>query len=72
VRDGTFVIDSVSDRDAHNLRLIEACGIAPGARLKVRKSASSEGYSVSVGRSSKAFDLSREVAQDVRIVRLTK
>src|SRR5665213_2409963 len=42
VRDGTFVIDSVSDRDAHNVRLIEACGITPGARLRVRKSVSSE------------------------------
>ena len=46
VEDGTFVIDSVADRDAHNLRSIEACGITPGARLRVRKSASSEGYSV--------------------------
>src|ERR1017187_9973958 len=70
-QEGTFVIDSVSDRDAHNLRLIEACGITPGARLRVRKSASSEGFSVSVGRSSKAFDVSREVARDVRIVRLS-
>ena len=51
---------------------VEACGITPGARLRVRKSASSEGYSVSIGRSAKAFDLPREVAQDVRIVRLPK
>jgi DtxR family transcriptional regulator, Mn-dependent transcriptional regulator len=72
VGDGTFVIDSVSDRDAHHLRLIEACGITPGARLRVRKSASSEGYSVRVGRSAKAFDLSREVAQGVRIVRVRR
>jgi DtxR family Mn-dependent transcriptional regulator len=72
VRDGTFLIDSVSDRDAENLRLIEACGITPGARLRVRKSASPEGYSVSVGRSAKSFHLPREVAEDVRIVRLTK
>jgi len=72
VRDGTFVIDSVSDRDAHNVRLIEACGITPGARLRVRKSVSSEGYSVSIGRSSKEFDLSREVARDVRVVPLSK
>ena len=68
VKDGTFTIDSVSDRDATNLRLIEACGITPGAKLRVRKSASAEGYSVSVGRSGKAFDLSREVAGDVRIL----
>jgi len=72
IHDGTFVIDSVSDRDAKNLRLIEACGITPGAQLRVRKSASPRGYSVSVGRSSKAFELSREVAQDVRIVRRGK
>ena len=72
VQDGTFVIDSVSDRDERNLRLMESCGITPGARMRVRKSASLEGYSVSIGRSSKAFDLSREVARDVRIVRLTK
>ena len=73
-REGTFVIDSVSDRDAHNLRLMEACGIAPGARVRVRKSSAkgSDGYSVSVGRSAKAFDLSRDVARDVRIVRLAK
>lgn len=72
VRDGTFVIDSVSDRDARTVRLIEACGITPGARLRVKTSARSRGYLVSVGRSSKAFDVSREVAQDVRIVRLDK
>ncbi len=72
VEGGTFVIDSVSDRDAQNLRLIEACGIAPGARLRVGKCASSEDYSVRVGRSSKVFALPREVARDVRIVRLRK
>ena len=70
--DGTYVVDSVADRDAHNLRLIEACGITPGARLRVRKIASSGGYSVRTGRSSKAVELSREVALDVRIVRRTK
>jgi DtxR family transcriptional regulator, Mn-dependent transcriptional regulator len=70
VGNGTFVIDSVSDRDAQHLRLIEACGITPGARLRVKKSASPGGYSVRVGRSAKTFDLSREVAQDVRIVRV--
>jgi DtxR family Mn-dependent transcriptional regulator len=70
--DGTFVIDSVSDRDAEHLKLIEARGMTPGARLQVRKRAASEGYSVRVGRSAKAFDLTRAVAQDVRIVRLTR
>ncbi len=68
VRDGTFVIESVSDRDAGTLRMIEACGMTPGKRLKVRLDARAEGYSVSVGRSSKAFEVPREVAGDVRIV----
>jgi len=70
VLDGKFVIDSVSDRDAENLRLIEACGITPGARLRVKNAR--DGYSVSVGRSSKAVHLPREVARDVRVVRLGK
>jgi DtxR family Mn-dependent transcriptional regulator len=70
VQDGMFVIDSVSDQDTHNLRLIEACGITPGARLRVKKNSASDSYSVSIGRSSKAYDLPREVARDVRIVPL--
>ncbi len=66
VRDGMFVVDSVSDRDAGRVRLMEACGLTPGVTLKVKKGAR-EGYSVSVGGSSTAFDVSREVAADVRI-----
>jgi len=69
VEDGTYVIDSVADRDEGNVRVIEACGITPGVRLRVRKNALSESYSVTAGRSAKAFDLSREVARDVSIVR---
>jgi DtxR family Mn-dependent transcriptional regulator len=68
VQDGTFVIDSVSDRDAGTLRIIEACGLTPGKRLKVRKATSAEGFSVSVGRSSKAFEVPREIAGVVRLV----
>lgn len=69
IEDGSFVIDSVSDQDAGNLRVIEACGITPGVKLRVRKSKSSKGYSVRVGRSPKMINLSHEVARDVRIVR---
>ena len=68
VADGTFVIDSVSDRDARNLRVIEACGITPGAKLRVRTTSSQDSFSVSIGSSGKAFDLSREVAGDVRVL----
>jgi DtxR family Mn-dependent transcriptional regulator len=69
VEEGNFVIDSVSDQDARNLRVIEACGITPGAKLRVKKSTALEGYSVRVGRSAKTFDLSHAVARDVRVVR---
>jgi DtxR family Mn-dependent transcriptional regulator len=65
---GTFVIESVSDRDAASLRLIESCGITPGARLRVRKILPGAQYSVSIGRSPRAFDLSRDVAGDVRLI----
>ena len=65
---GIFVIDSVSDRDAHTLRQLKASGIKPGAQLRVRKNTPVAGYSVSVGRSSKAFDLSREAAGDIRLI----
>ncbi len=64
---GTFVIDSVDDRDARTLRLLEDNGIKAGAKLRV-KPPRDAGYSVSVGRSSKAVDLSAEVAGDIRIV----
>jgi DtxR family Mn-dependent transcriptional regulator len=72
VEDGTYMVDSVSDRDVRNLRLIEACGITPGTRMRVRKIDSPKGYSVRIGRSSRVFDLSREVARDVRILRLPR
>ena len=68
VADGTFVIDSVSDRDAGNLRVIEACGMTPGARLRVKTKAQPHGFSVSIGRSPTAFDLSVEIARDVRLL----
>ncbi|MBN9615639.1 MAG: ferrous iron transport protein A [Acidobacteriales bacterium] len=69
---GTFVIDSVSDRDAHTLRELKASGIRPGAQLRVRKNTPAEGYSVSIGRSSRAVGLSREAAGDIRLVPSTK
>ncbi len=59
---GTFVIDSVADRDARTLRLLEANGIKAGAKLKVKPRTPVQGYSVSIGRSAKAVDITREVA----------
>jgi DtxR family Mn-dependent transcriptional regulator len=69
---GTFIIDSVSDNNAHTLRLLKASGITPGARLRVSRHSSTRGYSVKVGRSSKPLDLSPEVARDIRIIAATK
>ncbi|WP_213805657.1 metal-dependent transcriptional regulator [Granulicella sp. dw_53] len=65
---GTFLIDSVDDRDAETLKALEAQGIKAGARLKVKRRTAAEGCLVSVGRSAKALDLSREMAGDIRIV----
>jgi DtxR family Mn-dependent transcriptional regulator len=67
---GTFRIDSVSDRDVRHVRWMEARGITPGARVKVRSTPSAAGYQLSVGRSGKPFVLPHEVAQQVRIVKL--
>jgi DtxR family Mn-dependent transcriptional regulator len=69
--DGIFAIDSLYDRDVHNLKRMETCGIKPGARLRVKKNQNSEVYSVRVGHSTKIYHLSRDVARDIRIVRLT-
>jgi DtxR family Mn-dependent transcriptional regulator len=66
-QEGVFMIDSVSDRDARTLRQLKASGIKPGAKLRVRRMTSIEGYSVSVGHSSTAFDLSREAAGNIRL-----
>ncbi|HWZ51128.1 MAG TPA: metal-dependent transcriptional regulator [Granulicella sp.] len=66
--EGEFVIDSISDRDAQTLRMLHACGIAPGARLRVKKSSAGVSYSVRVGRASKALNLSPEMAREIRIL----
>jgi DtxR family transcriptional regulator, Mn-dependent transcriptional regulator len=71
VAGGTFLIDSIGDRDARTLRLLQSSGITPGARMRVKKSAAA-GYSVRVGRSTKSFDLSREVAHEIRILPVTE
>lgn len=67
---GTFRIDSVSDRDVRHVRWMEARGITPGARLRVRSMPSAAGYKLSIGRAGKPFLLPREVAQQVSIVKL--
>ena len=50
-QEGTFVIDSVSDRDASTLQQFKASGIRPGADSASGRTAPLKGYSVSIGRS---------------------
>ena len=75
-KSGTFIVDSISDRDAPTLRSLKESGMTPGARLRITKSAAAkedpEFCSVRVGRSAKPLDLSREVAREIRILPLTK
>jgi DtxR family transcriptional regulator, Mn-dependent transcriptional regulator len=68
VAEGNFLIDSISDRDARTLRLFKSCGITPGALLRVKRNAKAASYSVRVGRTSKALDLSREIASEILIL----
>lgn len=68
VEGGTFVIDSVDDRDAQTLRHLEANGIKAGARVRVKGRTALESYSISVYGSTKTVDLSREVARQIRIL----
>jgi DtxR family Mn-dependent transcriptional regulator len=68
VAGGTFVVDSVDDRDATCLRLLEASGIKAGVTVRVKARTAVEGYSVSVAPSDEPLDLSREMAGDIRIV----
>ena len=71
---GTFIVHSISDRDASTLRSLKASGMTPGARVRIAKKASSVSncYSVCVGRSAKPLDLPHEVAREIRILPFPK
>jgi len=67
-RDGTFLVESVGDRDAGNLRRMEARGVVPGARIEVTRHAR-DGFQVRTGNAGRPFMLTGEVAREVRIAR---
>jgi DtxR family Mn-dependent transcriptional regulator len=69
---GTFIVDSISDRDAPTLRSLKASGMTPGTRLRIAKSASADCYSVRIGRSATPLNLTPEIAREIRILPLTK
>ena len=65
-RDGQFVVDSVSDRDAILLKRLKAHGIAPGKRLRVTIS-SQEELVLRADGGFKPLHLPRSIAGAVRI-----
>jgi DtxR family Mn-dependent transcriptional regulator len=71
---GTFIVDSISDRDGPTLRSLKAHGMTPGTRVRIAKRPPSDSdcCSVRVGRSAKPLDLPREVAREIRILPLAK
>ena len=64
---GTFIVESISDDDAIRLKSFRTNGIAPGVRLCVRRRHAEGGYNVIVGRSTKAFRLTQDAADAIRI-----
>jgi DtxR family Mn-dependent transcriptional regulator len=63
---GTFVVDSVSDRDAPLLKRLRAHGITPGARLRVA-SRPPDDLVLRASGASRALGLSRGLAAAVRV-----
>jgi DtxR family transcriptional regulator, Mn-dependent transcriptional regulator len=65
-KDGQFVVDSVSDRDATVLKRLSAQGITPGIRLHVAGATHDE-LVLRISGSSKPLHLPRSIAGAVRI-----
>ena len=70
--EGVYVVDSVSDGNAHTLRRLKDHGISPGVRLRVRERPSPVSYAVSVGRSSRVLNLEGDAAGSIRVSALSK
>lgn len=65
--EGTFEVDSISDRDAATVKLLRTSGIAHGVQLQLRERHAGSGYAVSIGRSRKILNLSNEAADAIRV-----
>ena len=65
--EGTFLVESISDRNARTLKWLKARGIAPGVYVHITNRDINDDYSVSIGSSTKTERLSREVADAVKI-----
>jgi DtxR family Mn-dependent transcriptional regulator len=71
-RQGIYLVESISDRNASTVRLLKDSGIAPGVKLRVREKPSITTYAVSVGRSSSVLHLQEEAANSIRVCALHK
>lgn len=64
---GTFLVDSISDRDAATVKFLRTSGITPGVQLRMRERHADDGYAVSIGNSAQVLHLPREVVDANRI-----
>ncbi len=64
--EGTYVVESISDRDAVLLKRLKSSGIVPGVQLYLRRG-KADGYALSVESSSKILHLSEEAARAIQI-----
>jgi DtxR family Mn-dependent transcriptional regulator len=65
--EGTYEVDSISDRDAATVKFLRTSGIAPGVQLRLRERLANDGYAVSVGSTAQVLHLSREAGEAIRI-----
>ena len=64
---GMYVVESISDRETPILKQLQANGIKPGVRLRMRRRLPDEDYAVNIGSSTKILRLSQEVANAITI-----
>ena len=65
---GTFLIASVADRDAALLRQLNAKGIKPGVRIRLKENPTGGSYRVDIANGAKNITLSKASASQILIV----
>ncbi len=67
LEEGTFVVDSISDRDSTTVKLLRSKGITPGVQLRLKKRNSTDRRALSIGNSQKVLYLSLKDAEALRV-----
>lgn len=67
IGEGTFEVDSISDREAATVKLLSTIGITHGVQLRLRKRNAEDVYAVSIGGSTRILHLSREAGDAIRV-----